>query len=496
MTRDNKPPVPTEKRNEYAFWEIPNAPATVLYSLPVFHEIDFTVNEGYRKIPHGGIEEGGLLFGKIDEKGTRIEAFRPIQCEHAEGPSFLLSARDLEGLSGQLAGSATDLELAGLDPVGWFLAHTRSPLVLTEREFQLCERYFSRPGMLTVLVKPERFQPTRFGFLVRAKDGSLPRDAAQNAVILPLPGRNVKTTNGPIASIPAPAVSAAAARRALEAESQESDKLAEDVPASTPAEEAIAKEPAAPAAKVATPVSAPEPTATPVVIPPPIATPASEAPAENRAARRQRRLSLDQVTPKVDAPEKVAEVAVPPSVKPGPPPASVETPAPVGGELEPVRAARVPSPERMLALRQTPLDEEAVPLAPDPYRQIELLNKKKPASTAARFVMVLPLAALLGCLVGYIAYLQVPSPVIPLTVKGRGDTVIVSWPADQTRSAVYAAVRVDDNTPVMLTPEERVAGRVEISASTDMKVELIARNWIHDSRGIVRFIKPLANTGK
>jgi hypothetical protein len=46
----------------------------------------------------------------------------------------------------------------------------------------------------------------------------------------------------------------------------------------------------------------------------------------------------------------------------------------------------------------------------------------------------------------------------------------------------------------MLTPEERVAGRVEISALTDMKVELIARNWIHDSRGIVRFIKPLANT--
>jgi hypothetical protein len=35
---------------------------------------------------------------------------------------------------------------------------------------------------------------------------------------------------------------------------------------------------------------------------------------------------------------------------------------------------------------------------------------------------------------------------------------------------------------------------VEVTASADMKVELIARNWIHDSRGIVRFIKPLANT--
>ena len=63
--------------------------------------------------------------------------------------------------------------------------------------------------------------------------------------------------------------------------------------------------------------------------------------------------------------------------------------------------------------------------------------------------MVLPLAALLGCLVGYIAYLQVPSPIIPLSIKGKGETVIVAWPADQTRSAVYAAVRVDDSTPVM-----------------------------------------------
>jgi hypothetical protein len=81
-----------------------------------------------------------------------------------------------------------------------------------------------------------------------------------------------------------------------------------------------------------------------------------------------------------------------------------------------------------------------------------------------------------------------------LSIKGKGETVVVTWPADQTRSAVYAAVRVDDSTPVMLTPEERSAGRVEVTASADMKVELIARNWIHDSRGIVRFVKPLAKT--
>jgi len=76
MTRENKPEGATEKRNEYAYWAIPGA-ATVTYSLPLFYEIDFAVNEGYRKIPHGGIEEGGLLFGAIDEKGTRMKRSVP-----------------------------------------------------------------------------------------------------------------------------------------------------------------------------------------------------------------------------------------------------------------------------------------------------------------------------------------------------------------------------------------------------------------------------------
>ena len=62
MTRDHKPEVATEKRSEYAYWKVPDSETVVTYSLPLFHEIDFAVNEGYRKIPHGGIEEGGLLF--------------------------------------------------------------------------------------------------------------------------------------------------------------------------------------------------------------------------------------------------------------------------------------------------------------------------------------------------------------------------------------------------------------------------------------------------
>jgi hypothetical protein len=475
MSRDHKSEVTTEKRIEYAYWTVPNAGMSITYSLPLFHEVDFAVNEGYRKIPHGGIEEGGLLFGKIDQSGTRIEAFRPIYCEHASGPSLLFSERDLEALTAQLANAASDPELAALEPVGWFLAHTRGPLLLTEREAELFERYFKKPGTLTVLVKPERFQPTRFGFLVRGKDGVVPRDATQNAIILPLPGRNARAANGPIVSIPAPALAAAVARRVVETENQV--RAAERARSAPGTEPPAVSTPAVPAADE---------------IP---AEPGVERPAEDRAHRRQRRLTLDQVVPESDEEQQEKSIpAKPAGVVAAPSPAEQESTA--SGELEPTERGAPGRDlyENALALRAGLQEGGNGSLLPDPYRQIELLSKKKPASTAARFVMVLPLAALLGCLVGYVAYLQVPSPIISLSIKGKGETVVVTWPADQTRSAVYAAVRVDDSTPVMLTPEERSAGRVEVTASADMKVELIARNWIHDSRGIVRFVKPLAKT--
>ena len=476
MTSENKQESATEKRSEYAYWAIPGAAAAVTYSLPLFHEIDFAVNEGYRKIPHGGIEEGGLLFGKIDEKGTRVEAFRPIACEHASGPSFLLSDHDLDQLGHQMESAADDPELQGLDVVGWFLAHTRGPLTLTDREADLCDHYFAHPGMLTVLVKPERFQPTRFGFLVRAEDGSLPRDGTQNAIILPLPGRNARAASGPIASIPAPTVSAAAARRAAEAELT----AAETAPAQ--------EEQTSPSLADTKAVSGKSEV---VAAPPPL-------PPTNRSSRRQRRLNIEQVRPKEEA-EELPHVAADATenLKAADAGEPVDMPLPPlarrGRESGPVRRGGA-SVGSVLSLQPARQEVEEIDAEVDPYRQMELLNQKKPASTAARLVMVLPLAALLGCLVGYVAYLQVPSPIIPLSVKSRGENVVVTWPPEQTRGAVYAAVRVDDNTPVMLTPEEKTTGRVEVQARSDMKVELIARNWIHDSRGIVHYVKPVANT--
>ena len=66
-------------------------------------------------------------------------------------------------------------------------------------------------------MKPERFQPTLFGFLVRGADGKMPRDASQDAVILPLPGRAGRsmpgTAAGPQPSLTAPKGSRSVAPR-------------------------------------------------------------------------------------------------------------------------------------------------------------------------------------------------------------------------------------------------------------------------------------------
>jgi hypothetical protein len=100
----------------------------------------------------------------------------------------------------------------------------------------------------------------------------------------------------------------------------------------------------------------------------------------------------------------------------------------------------------------------------------------------------LALAALLGCLAGYVGYLQLPPPVIPLDVHALSQSVVVSWPPDETRNSIYAAIRFNDGAPVPLSAEERNSGQVSLAAAKDFKVEVMARNSVRDSRGIVRYL--------
>ena len=423
---------PQHPEAEYAVWQIPGTSFKVAYWLSLFHEIDFQVNEGYRRIPHGGIEIGGLLFGHVEENFARIEAFRIIECEHSRGPSFVLSERDLSALRTQLSSAGSDSELQGLDLLGWLIAHTRSELEVNERESKLFDELFPETGKLMILVKPVRFQPTRFAFLVRGADGKLAGAGPENAIILPLPGRAERGGSGPNASIPAPAAKAPESRTVSEEPERD---VAEDLPVS---EEM-------PGSKEPEPSKEPSPSREPEQAP--VGTP-------------------PMLTPEIPV--------IPAALAAGPA-------APDFPSIEEIRR------RRSEAIRQPdPFEARAA------HQQISQTIQWDGRRSNARLAIVLFLAAALGCVVGYFIYLQLPPAVIPLNVEKRAPELIISWPPEQTRDAVYAALRVDDGDPIPLSSAQKAQGQAAIhSAGGNVKIELIAQHWMRDSRGILRYVEPL-----
>jgi hypothetical protein len=100
-------------------------------------------------------------------------SMRPIACEHARGPAFLLSDKDRIGLNQQLSADAEDPQLEGLISVGWFLSHTRSEITLSDSDLELYSIFFPAPWQVTMVVRPGRGGTMRAGFFAREADGTV-----------------------------------------------------------------------------------------------------------------------------------------------------------------------------------------------------------------------------------------------------------------------------------------------------------------------------------
>jgi proteasome lid subunit RPN8/RPN11 len=156
-----------------AAWSVAESPITIEYSLVVIEEIRHAVAEGFQRLSRGGIEVGGILYGTREGRVVRILAMRPIACEHARGPAFLLSDKDRKVLNEQLAADAEDPHLEGLISLGWFLSHTRSEITLSDSDLELYSIFFPAPWQVTLIVRPGRAGSMRAGFFVREADGTV-----------------------------------------------------------------------------------------------------------------------------------------------------------------------------------------------------------------------------------------------------------------------------------------------------------------------------------
>ena len=158
---------------KFGSWSVAESPITVEYSLVVIEEIRHEVAEGFQRLSRGGIEVGGILYGTRDGRTVRVLAMRPIACEHARGPSFVLSDRDRVALNEQLLRDKDDPHLDGLISVGWFLSHTRSEITLSKSDLEIYSIFFPAPWQIAMVVRPGRAGSMRAGFFVREADGTV-----------------------------------------------------------------------------------------------------------------------------------------------------------------------------------------------------------------------------------------------------------------------------------------------------------------------------------
>jgi hypothetical protein len=158
---------------KFGAWSVAESPVSIEYSLVVIEEIRHEVAEGFQRLSRGGIEVGGILYGAREGRTVRVLAMRPVACEHARGPAFLLSDKDRIALHEQLNQEKEDPQLEGLISVGWFLSHTRSEISLTESDLEIYTIFFPAPWQVTLVVRPGRGGTMRAGYFIREADGTV-----------------------------------------------------------------------------------------------------------------------------------------------------------------------------------------------------------------------------------------------------------------------------------------------------------------------------------
>jgi proteasome lid subunit RPN8/RPN11 len=152
---------------ETGFWTTPEFPYTVEYSLAALDGIRAASVEGMMRLRHGGVEVGGVLFGRRTGTVLRILAYRSFICEYAYGPSFTLSEHDRSALRRLIDSSPQDPELSGMEVLGWYRSHTRGGIELSERDRSIYDTFFPEPWHISLVLRPEDSGVAQAWFFVR-----------------------------------------------------------------------------------------------------------------------------------------------------------------------------------------------------------------------------------------------------------------------------------------------------------------------------------------
>lgn len=168
----------TRNGNEVGKWSAPGFPYEIEIELDVLEEIRHRAEEGFQRIGHGGVEFGGVLYGRTDDGVVRILEWRELECDHSMGPSFVLSEADRGRLESLIELPRRDQLLSGMEAVGWWASHGRSAVALKSQDVEIHDRYFRGAKQVALIVKPVRQGPSGAGFFGRNSEGELAAQAS------------------------------------------------------------------------------------------------------------------------------------------------------------------------------------------------------------------------------------------------------------------------------------------------------------------------------
>ena len=136
--------------------------SAIEFNSDVLQQIRRRATEQFLRIPRGGLEIGGLLYGLVEREQILILTFRHLAIQYINGPSFSLSTEDLVAL-GDARRTAPPVGPNGeqLQVVGWWHSHTRSDTSLTEEDSDLHRRFFGSDAPLALIIKPHASDPAQ-----------------------------------------------------------------------------------------------------------------------------------------------------------------------------------------------------------------------------------------------------------------------------------------------------------------------------------------------
>lgn len=161
-------------------WKPAEKPISVQLQFDVVDRILLEVMRGFGAVPKRGAEVGGILLGTAETHGGRIvvnvEDFEAADCDHASGPSFILSEDDrtafLESMDRWKRGPDRRIYA-----VGYYRGHTRDGICLAAEDLAILEEVFPESTAIAMVVKPYATKVSMAGIFFR-EDGQFKADAS------------------------------------------------------------------------------------------------------------------------------------------------------------------------------------------------------------------------------------------------------------------------------------------------------------------------------